>query len=174
MIFYDFKLPLIKIHFSEHENLKPLLLDSINSIQLDSYHKPESLNKITKTDWHIPRYIVRNYVEIIQPALIDNLNQVYSLLKHDNWTISNFWFQQYEKNDEHDWHQHRGMSYTNVYYLEHTKNTPDTQIRDFISEEIIDIDVTEGDIIIFPAISWHRSSPNQSNDKKTIIAFNVF
>ena len=32
--------------------------------------------------------------------------------------VQNIWYQQYNSNDEHDWHTHTGSHYTNIYFVE--------------------------------------------------------
>jgi len=88
-------------------------------------------------------------------------------LKCQTWEIQNIWFQQYKEGDEHDWHNHPHTQFSNVYFLE----LPSTNMKtEFATHP--DINVSEGDVITFPAHLVHRSKPNQSNKRKTIISFN--
>jgi len=49
-------------------------------------------------------------------------------------------------------------------------DAPKTEI--LIDNEIIQLDVSEGDIVSFPAYIFHRSPPNKGRTK-TIISFNT-
>ena len=80
--------------------------------------------------------------------------------------IHNIWFQQYEQHDKHDWHTHTESQFTNIYYVE----LPDGEKTELFDE--VDIDIKEGDILSFPAYIFHRSKPNISNQRKTVISFN--
>ena len=82
--------------------------------------------------------------------------------------VQNIWYQQYNSNDEHDWHTHTGSHYTNIYFVELPDKDMKTEILDMAN-----IDVKEGDIISFPAFIFHRSKPNKSNKRKTVISFNT-
>ena len=75
--------------------------------------------------------------------------------------IFELWFQQYGKGDTHGWHVH-GHNFTGVYYLEFGKNSPKTQIVEPLSLKIIDVDVKQGDVIIFPSMFIHRAPPSCS------------
>ena len=83
------------------------------------------------------------------------------------------WYQQYGKNSKHQWHNHNGVNWSAVYYL----NLPDdtgTQIYDITEKKMLkDFNLKEGDLFIFPANLLHRSPPNKSDNIKTIISFNI-
>jgi hypothetical protein len=79
--------------------------------------------------------------------------------------------QQYYKKDTHDWHNHN-CSWSAVYYVELSKDSPRTQLIEPYSSNIITPNVNEGDILIMPGNVEHCSPPNQSDNRKTIISFN--
>ena len=56
---------------------------------------------------------------------MDNLQVYY---KSKSWRITNAWFQQYEKNSYHEYHNHTQTNFTNVYFLE----LPDTNFKTII------------------------------------------
>ena len=56
--------------------------------------------------------------------------------------------------------------------MEFGKNSPKTQIVEPLSLRIIDVDVKQGDVIIFPSMFIHRAPPSQTKKRKTIISFN--
>ncbi len=73
----------------------------------------------------------------------------------------------------HGWHTHSD-NYTGVYYLELPDETPKTQIVNPLNQtEIIDLDIKEGDIVLFPSFIIHRAPINKSNKRKTIISFDI-
>jgi hypothetical protein len=170
----SFNTPIIKTKLQDHKILKEMILSQIEKMNCDSDQKDFGETKITKTDWFMPKEIERGYFNILSPALIKAMNPVYEALQHDHWKIQNYWFQQYKKNDHHTWHQHRGSSWANVYYLQYKSTNPATEMKKFLSNELITIDVEEGDILTFPSTIWHRSNLNASDDTKTVIAFNVY
>jgi ectoine hydroxylase-related dioxygenase (phytanoyl-CoA dioxygenase family) len=79
------------------------------------------------------------------------------------------WYQQYLKNSTHGWHTHSD-NFTGVYYLEMDETAPKTQIIN--SNKILNLNVEEGDFVIFPSYLIHRAPINLSKNRKTIISFN--
>ena len=97
---------------------------------------------------------------------MDNLQVYY---KAKRWKIINSWFQQYEKNSYHEYHNHPQSNFTNVYFME----LPDTNFKTVIKIENKEYEysVKEGQLITFPAHLLHTSKPN-GNERKTVISFN--
>ena len=83
------------------------------------------------------------------------------------------WFQQYFENDIHKWHTHKYTNFTCVYFVEMIENNQKTLIKNFGSDELIDYNAEEGDIIIFPGLLSHSSPIIKTNNRKTIISFNL-
>ena len=84
------------------------------------------------------------------------------------------WYQQYYNGDTHSWHDHTGgSSFSFIYYLELPEGTPGTEFLDPWSGCIHTPEVKEGDLLVFPSFVLHRSPPNQSDKRKTIISVNV-
>jgi uncharacterized RmlC-like cupin family protein len=87
--------------------------------------------------------------------------------------MQELWFQQYYKNSQHGWHTH-SSNFTSVYYLELENDAPKTKIVNaFNQKEIIELNVVEGDIVIFPSFVIHQGPKNISNNRKTIISYNT-
>ena len=84
--------------------------------------------------------------------------------------MKSIWFQQYLEDGGHGWHIH-GQHYTGVYYLEYSDGCGKTEICSPYNLKRMQIDVKEGDMIIFPAHWIHRGTANGKN-RKTIISFN--
>jgi len=148
----------------KHHNKK--LLDLIEKTPKKKY------NDITYTDWKIPKNIDRPYLKYFYDLIEPKLINIGNFLKYKECEIQNTWFQQYYKNDNHDWHNHPICNFTNVYYIELPDNNK-TELYDNVNKSIIDLDVKEGDLVTFPAHIIHRSKTNQSNKRKTVISFNT-
>ena len=149
-------------------------------------HKKEFLEKISlmgehsmfcqgqhtfNTDWEVANDVERPYYQdflsLIQPCLVEFSEKM--KIRH-GVLPNNHWFQQYQEGDYHDWHNHPGSSYTSVYYVELPDKTA-TQFEHLGNE--FEIDVEEGDYIIFPSYLRHCSKPNMSGRMKTIISLNL-
>ena len=157
---------------SNHQELKPLILDEIEKFESSSIYEKSST--ITKTDWNIPFEVTRTYFEHLFPFINEEYLEFVRYLGGAEATvrINNVWFQQYYNTDSHFTHSHPGTHFTNVYYVELPHKSQRTEIYDPVSKQFFSWDVNEGDILTMPAYYPHRSPKNTSNDRKTVIAFN--
>lgn len=159
--------------FDHHLNLKNILLDQIEKSEYENPRHSLAEVNITKADWHISSNFNREWVKTIHPLLAEKMLEMYKELGYDGLTIHEIWFQQYQRNSQHGWHTH-SSNFTNVYYLELPDSAPKTQIvNPYNQKDIIEIDVKEGDILVFPSFVIHRAPINTGTDKKTIISFNT-
>ena len=148
-----------KFKIEEHKDIKESLLDSIKS--MGKYSIEAQGQKISNSDWHLDNNIYRPYFDIIFPIIEKHINTL-------NLQVTRFWFQQYEKGDFHTSHAHANSNYSSVYFLE----LPNTSMKTSFKDNI-DIEVEEGDYIVFPAHFPHESKENPYNKRKTSIVFNL-
>lgn len=164
---------LIKEKFNKHIFFKEKLLDcfkketnflsNINSTYDDN---------INRLDWDKSSDFERLWVKLIFNDLKEHFKKCFNKINYTDVLIKKLWFQQYKKNGTHGWHIH-GDNYTGVYYVSFKKTYAKTQIQIPLKNEIIEIDVEEGDIILFPSHVVHRSSIQKIDETKTIISFNL-
>lgn len=166
---YEINLPISIYKLDKHNNIKKELLDSINTgyslCMLD--HK----DKIFRTDWNVDSQIERNYLKLFTPCLIDLLTTIKPKYWCTGFQIHNVWFQQYRKDDIHDWHNHPASQFSAVYYLDLKNNLDSTEFYHLENDETFQLDNKEGDIMIFPSFIYHRS-PSLKSETKTVISFN--
>jgi hypothetical protein len=159
--------------FKDHNLVKENALKLIDGSNFDRVIQTNSETDITKTDWAYSSNFERPWIKFLSQTLFNHMLNVYEDLGYDGFTIHEMWFQQYQKNSQHGWHTH-SANFTNVYYLELPKHSPKTQIVvPFNQKEIIEIDVEEGDILVFPSFVIHKAPKNLIDDRKTIISYNV-
>jgi hypothetical protein len=168
--FYDC---ICKSKLNNHKILKDIILNEIKNIgdhsslnEIDYYYT----DRISKLDWDNSKDFQRPWVKILLPDFTEALKDVIDSMGYVSVDIHNIWFQQYLENDTHGWHIH-GDHFTGVYYLEYSNSCGKTQICSPYNLNKIDVDVQEGDIIVFPSHWIHRGMPNGKN-RKTIISFN--
>lgn len=172
MGFKSVEFPILVTKFKQHWALKEKLLSSIESGPGVSLI--DDVDSISKTDWNLTAETPRPYLEILTPHLVEHLKDSYKGFRSTGFQIHNFWFQQYKDNSTHNWHTHQAAQFTNIYYLELPKSAPRTQILNPMNmEEVITVEVDEGDIITLPAMIYHRSPPATEFGRKTIISFNT-
>tara|TARA_B100000900_G_C20193827_1_gene559008 strand:+ start:92 stop:598 length:507 start_codon:yes stop_codon:yes gene_type:complete len=158
-----------RFKFDKHYEIKDKLLDLINHAP---YTKIDSKDVISKTDYYI-NGLEKDYIDYIRPQIINFLYECFKNHKIAGYEVSNMWFQQYYKNDIHKWHTHKNTHFTCVYFVEMPDSDQKTLIRNFGSEDLIEYEAEEGDIIIFPAFLSHASPYLTSDNRKTIISFNL-
>ena len=169
-----FKVKEIKCEFivsevTNHHKHKPKLLDLIDKIP----HAPDFIKGgvVSKTDWNLPRAFERKYLEYFYSHIAQNImDQQKKYFKAKKWEIRNGWFQQYQEESSHVYHNHPNVNFTNVYFVE----LPDKQFKTSlkIKEKEYNYEVEEGQIITFPAHILHTSKKNGAF-RKTIISFNT-
>jgi hypothetical protein len=170
---YSIDAPYVISQFSQHCNIKSKLLSLIDSADYENLKYDTVETDISKSDWSFSRDITRSWVSEIVNPLITDVKAVYSFMGYDTVLLKELWFQQYQEGSKHGWHVH-GSTFTNIYYLELPNGTPKTQIvNPFNQQEIIELDVKEGDIVSFPSFIIHRAPKNNSTLRKTIVSFNL-
>ena len=100
--------------------------------------------------------------------------------------VTESWFNQYieESGSEHPWHHHADserksgeknpcINLASIYYVELPDESLITILKDPDTGEEIIPDVKEGQILTFGADILHKSPRNFSNNRKTVIPFNI-
>jgi hypothetical protein len=158
--------------FTSHNEIKNNLLSLIDNAEYKSPYAEIAEVNITKTDWHNSQQ-PREWSSYLNQILMPEMLEMYNGLGYDNFVLTEIWFQQYLKESEHGWHIHGG-NFTNVYYLELPEGTPKTQlVNPYNQKDIIEVDVKEGDLLVFPSYVLHKAPKNMSSNRKTIVSFNV-
>jgi len=174
MIIKYVSVPVLIIKSENHGTLKQKILCDIESMGTHDLIKTHTQTNIWNTDWHLKSDYPRPYVETIKPLLekvVYDIKKNLHLKDDEQVGVTNCWFQQYMKGDNHDYHYHLGSFYNCVYYVELPENGSKTTFR--INGKEIEFDIVEGDILCFPGTIEHCSKPNMSNKRKTIVAFNT-
>ena len=164
-----FQCPVLISKFNVHSKIKDQLLTLINESPNQTINN--KTDNILKTDFYIDEY--RDYKKFLLPHLTPHMKEVFRPLQISGFELGNMWFQQYIKDNTHDWHIHGNCHWTNVYFVELADANEKTQINNIYNNEQINYNATEGDIITFPSFLYHRSPNIQSDNRKTIISFNL-
>ena len=158
----------IKNHFKIKDDILSEIdkCDDDNLSSVDSYYS----DSISKLDWSKASDTERPWVKIFVPEFCEDIKEIISSMCYYKISIKHMWYQQYLEGDTHGWHIH-GQHYTGVYYLEFPEGSSKTEICSPFSLNKKQIDVKEGDFIVFPAHLIHRGLPNKTM-RKTIVSFN--
>ncbi len=100
--------------------------------------------------------------------------------------VTESWFNQYiaESGSEHPWHHHAeserkagqknpSIHLASIYYVELPDKSLTTILKDPETGEEIIPDVKEGQILTFASDILHKSPRNLTNNRKTVIPFNI-
>tara|TARA_R110002020_G_scaffold140585_2_gene312240 strand:- start:1 stop:546 length:546 start_codon:yes stop_codon:yes gene_type:complete len=156
----------------EHKKHKKELFNLINKTPKKELY--EAGQAISKTDWDVKGDIKREYIEVLYKMLSPYLIETAKFFNAENTRINKAWFQQYVKNDYHNWHTHPQCNFTSIYYLELKDSNIKTEIMDPKTKEVIKTpSFEEGDFIIFPAYLLHRSPKNKTRKRKTVFSLNL-
>lgn len=157
----------------EHNKIKSDLLNLIDKCPSKNDGDDTGYH-ISKTDYYNDDEYTPDYWRFIRPYFEKNILKLITdnNIALNGFTITNFWFQQYFKNDLHSWHIHSTNHLANVYFVELPDDEVKTEIKNLYGVTI-DYDAKEGDVITFPCFYYHRSPINKTNKRKTIIAYNI-
>ena len=163
----SFEIPYFIVPIKEHLEIKQSLLTIID--EDEGQRRTDIAQTIYKTDYYLKKE-KRKYFNILLPYINEILKELpikCNFVDHTN----SIWYQQYIKLDHHSFHNHTNQ-WSGIYYLELDKKSPGTQFKNYVSNRSFSPDVKEGDVLIFPGWLDHRSPPNLSQKRKTVIAFN--
>jgi hypothetical protein len=158
----------------QHGKIKDQLLSLLDTWPVEHPRPPgdDDVDRVDKLDWGDSQNVNRPWVRLFAPILQRKLIQMMHQVGYKDVKIENLWFQQYVKNDIHNWHIH-GSTWVGVYYLEMDPRSPITELMDPIDQKTVIVpELREGDIILFPSHVIHRAPRIDSDIRKTIISFN--
>jgi hypothetical protein len=121
-----------------------------------------------------------NYSERVGEILkqeIKTFNEIFNV----NYKIKNSWFEKASKEQHHTVHNHGMTGFSSVCFVEYDENvhTPTKFISpysNFVNGSCLDHspkNVIEGSLIFFPSAILHYTHPNNNNNTRTILSFNL-
>jgi len=117
--------------------------------------------KSTGNDWVSPyKHILEEH---IYPVVKENL--LY-FTGNSGIKFQGAWFQQYDYGSWFSYHTHPNSNFAGIYYVE----LPSGSATEFLKFQ--PPEVKEGQVLVFPSFLAHRSNPNPSKDRKTVVSFN--
>lgn len=156
----------VKTKFTEHKKFKKVLLSLIDKLP------KQKVEDIDNSDWNLPVNYKREYLDLFYDLIKPYMEKMCDQMCCNKWEITNGWFQQY-KQGFHEWHNHAGVHFSSVYYLELPSKKYQTNFFNSHTKKIINnLEVKEGDIITTPAFIPHTSIKSKENKRKTVIVFN--
>lgn len=164
-------IPYEKFHIKDYLKFKDGL---ISSLELDKHHAIDSeYERINRTDWDVSQDNVydKRWSQIFFHYTFNQIKSFYHSMGYDSFYIDTIWFQEYQRGDFHNWHDHDGSDFSNIFFLHFNKLNPGTEFM--VDDKVIQADVSEGDLIIFPGKVRHRAPVNDSDERRLVIVFNT-
>jgi hypothetical protein len=174
-----YQIPFFIKDFPDHEKHKYKILSLMMQEEglpiNESSPEEGETERIIRTDWRSTKNIKeKKYVQYVLDVLDKDLREIFKSMGYHGIRYQGMWFQQYNRLDFHSWHRHHNSEWNFVYYLEFAKDCPATEFRNPLNKnETFIPEVTEGQYVLFPSLLAHRSAPNQSRERKTVIAMNI-
>ena len=164
---------LVWVHELEsHKIIKPKIINLIENYE----QVGDCPDPVTKTDFYDDTRPNQhpNYFSILEQNAVSLWKEICNKYWVKDFTTSGCWFQQYVNNSWHGWHVHGNSSISLSYLLELPERKFSTEFVDIERNTTFQVDVEEGDVIIFPSYIIHRSPIiTDSNVRKTTIAINL-
>ena len=168
----------------------------VNTINLDDNYtdlERDYSSHISKTNWQDEIFgeeWAQIWPHFLSPAdQIQVVNSIKNNYPDRDWSsgeVTESWFNQYiaESGSEHPWHHHAEserkagqknpcINLASIYYVELPDESLITILKDPETGKEIIPDVKEGQILTFGADILHKSPRNFSNNRKTVIPFNI-
>jgi hypothetical protein len=158
------------VEVQDYPAMKKPLLKLISKINNPVKQGTQTL---TNQDYFNPTDLSKQYIDYFIDSIRPEMISLFGIFSAKDILIKNIWFQQYKKGDSHSWHTHTDCMLSNIFYLEKPTGT-DTEFFNYETQQpYAPIKVDEGSLLVFPSYISHRSKPNPSNKRKTIISFNA-
>ena len=168
----------------------------VDTINLDDNYTDldyDYTSHISKTNWQDDIFgeeWAQIWPHFLSPTdQIQVVNSIKNNYPDRDWSsgeVTESWFNQYieESGSEHPWHHHADserkageknpcINLASIYYVELPDESLITILKDPETGEEIIPDVKEGQILTFGADILHKSPRNFSNNRKTVIPFNI-
>lgn len=152
--------------FENHHALKPILLHEIEK-DIKKYKLDQTGRAVTALDFYLDKKHPRSYAPYVKEHLFPDIRKYFysKFFMQANFSVP--WFHRYIGDGRFGWHDHGKASLVLVYYLELPSPSNATK---FLDREI---EVKEGDFILFPGWIPHCSLKVPGSKYKTIISCNI-
>ena len=185
--------PVFKYKFEKAEFFNNKLAQYIYSLQ------KEDLNGLTKSNrggWHSKDFKLTDQNSIqfkfaleLQKYIFDTFQKFGWETGKNNIRITQMWAIINKKNDFNVLHTHPNCYLSAAYYVKTNKNCgnfevecpniakrhsfPELDVKNELNLNIASIDISDGDLLLFPSYLPHKVGRNESDEDRIVISFNV-
>ena len=185
--------PVFKYKFDDYQELNNQLSEYIYELREND---KEGLKRSNKGGWHSQNFLLTDINSIqykfgvkLQEYIINAFQNFGWKVENKNIRISEMWAIINKKDDFNVLHTHPNCYLSSAYYVKAGKNCgkfeienpnivkrhsfPEIALRNELNLEVASIDVTEGDLLLFPSYLPHKVGKNESGEDRIVISFNV-
>ncbi len=185
--------PVFKYKFEGFEELNKELSHYIYKLREDD---KEGLKRSNKGGWHSQNFQLTDTNSIqykfgvrLQKYIVNAFQNFGWKIENKNIRISEMWAIINKKDDFNVLHTHPNCYLSSAYYVKAEKNCgkfeienpniakrysfPEIAFTNELNLEVASIDVSEGDLLLFPSYLPHKVGRNESDEDRIVISFNV-
>tara|TARA_B100001094_G_scaffold192836_1_gene186682 strand:+ start:3273 stop:3755 length:483 start_codon:yes stop_codon:yes gene_type:complete len=152
------------------KNITPSIREKILKHIQDNSNTVHHRDNISDTSYYTNRNdkkLGKLFEKYLEPIIYEYIRAPFKM--------NTIWYQVYNKKSGsfHDFHTHKSKlcQISGIFYI---KLNDDSVITEFVfGERCVTPDVSEGDIVLFDSGLEHRSPPNDSDNDKIILSFNL-
>ena len=193
-IFEYFAHPVFKYQVEDFSNQNKILEKFIYQLQKEN---PKGQTKSNIGGWHSPFFDLKNrdsvgykFLISIQPYIVDVFKSYGWVYDYKKIYYTGMWAIINKKGNSNNEHIHPNSNLSAAYYVKAPKNCGDFVVtnpyslnRNFypnrekpteLNRTIAKHKAEEGDLLIFPAYLPHQVLPNESDEDRIVISFNLW
>ncbi|WP_440671934.1 TIGR02466 family protein [Candidatus Pelagibacter sp. HIMB1715] len=154
------------------------------------------IERSNRGGWHSTHFrineinsIQNRFAQHMQKYIINSFQNMGWRVKDKNIRIKEMWAIINKRNDFNVIHTHPNCYLSSAYYVKAPKNCgkfivenpniakrhsfPEITNKNELNGDIAGIEISEGDLILFPSYLPHKVGKNESDDERIVISFNV-
>ena len=164
MVEIEYTDKILKFKIDDHNQHKQQILKECRKSKF--YSMSSDINQRIKTTDFSENQGENHYPYFLKNILFPCSKQILRAYDSKKMGMINIWFQEYIPGNFHDWHTHGSSNLSGIYYINLSHKDMATQFK------VLNVDIEEGNMIIFPSHLLHKS-PVFKEGTKTIISFNI-
>ena len=192
-IFKFFPEPVFKYKLKDFKNLNKNLVKYIYELQGEDSN---GLERSNKGGWHSKNFalsvensIQKKFAIIVQQYILIVFQNLGWKIENKNIRIKEMWAIINKEGDFNVVHTHPNCYLSAAYYVKAPENCgrfqvenpniakrhayPEILVKNELNLEVAGVDISEGDLLIFPAYLPHKVKKNESGKDRIVISFNV-
>src|SRR6056300_988027 len=160
-------IPIFKFNIKKWKDHKEKILTKVLS---SPSGVPENVSgkRGCKTSYFVEydQEVYKDFLELISPVF--DITNKHGIPIGD---IKHVWYQRYVKGDYHPKHNHENGKWSGVFYANYDPLVHKPTV--FYTEDKLDLEIVEGDLVLFPGPLLHGVLPSESDVERIIFSFNT-